>query len=81
MQQVLTLCAAPGALTADTLGTALRLLQDAGAMAGDPSWLAPGEAADIPFDASQPTEVLARLRDGLADHPVDVNGGPAEGRR
>jgi phosphoserine phosphatase len=81
MQQVLTLCAAPGALTADTLGTALRLLQEAGATAGDPSWLAPGEAADIPFDAPQPTEVLARLRDGLAAHPVDVNGGPAEGRR
>lgn len=81
MQQVLTLCAAPGALAADTLGTALRLLQEARATAGDPSWLAPGEAADIPFDAPQPTEVLARLRDGLADHPVDVNGGPAEGRR
>ncbi|WP_028795432.1 phosphoserine phosphatase SerB [Thalassobaculum salexigens] len=81
MQQVLTLCAAPGALAADTLATAARLLAEAGARVGDPTWLAPGEAADIPFDSERPVECLARVRVELKDAPVDVNGGPAAGRR
>lgn len=81
MQQVLTLCAGPGALASDTLAIATRLLGEAGARAGEPTWLAQDEAADIPFDADRPAEVLALLRAGLEALPVDVNGGPAEGRR
>ena len=81
MQQVLTLCAAPGALTADTVAAAVRLLAEADARAGDPHWLARDEAADIAFDADRPAAALAQVRDGLADLPVDVNGGPAAGRR
>lgn len=81
MQQVLTLCAAPGALAADALATAAGLLVEAGARVGDPTWLARDEAADIPFDTDRPAEVLARVRAGFGSLPVDVNGGPAEGRR
>ena len=81
MQQVLTLCAAPGALAADTLATAARLLVEAGATVGDPSWLARDEAADLPFESDRPADVLALLRTGLEAHPIDVNGGPAAGRR
>ena len=81
MQQVLTLCAAPGALSADTLATAARLLVEAGARVGDPSWLAQNEAADIPFSAAQPAPIAAAVRAGLEGQPVDVNAAPAEGRR
>lgn len=81
MQQVLTLCAAPGALAADTLAIAARLLVEAGATVRDPSWLAQDEAADIPFDSDRPAEALARVRAELEALPVDVNGGPATGRR
>lgn len=81
MQQVLTLCAAPGALAADMLATAARLLVEAGARVGDPTWLAQDEAADIPFGVDRPAECIARVRAGFESVPVDVNGGPAEGRR
>lgn len=81
MQQVLTLCAAPGALTADSLATAVRLLVEAGARVGDPHWLAVDEAADIPFGADAPSHVLASVRAGLGSVPVDVNAGPVDGRR
>ena len=81
MQQVLTLCAAPGALSADTLATAVRLLVEAGARVGDPSWLAQDEAADIPFAAEQAAPIAAAVRSGLDGRPVDVNAAPAEGRR
>lgn len=81
MQQVLTLCAAPGALAADRLAIAVRLLVEAGAQVGDPAWLAPDEAADIPYTAGDPDAVLARIRDALAEAPVDVNAGPTENRR
>lgn len=81
MQQVLTLCAAPGALSAAVLADAARLLVEAGATVGDPAWLAPEEAADIPFDAAAPADVLSAVRDALADVAVDVNAGPAAGRR
>ncbi|MDF1793062.1 MAG: phosphoserine phosphatase SerB [Thalassobaculaceae bacterium] len=81
MQQVLTLCAAPGALTADLLATAARILAEAGAEVGDPHWLAPDEAADLPFEAARTPEVLAQVRAGLADRAIDVNAGPVAGRR
>lgn len=81
MQQVLTLCAAPGALTADIVSTAARLLAEPGIKVGTPHWLAPDEAADIAFDAERPGDNLARIREALDHLPVDVNAGPREGRR
>jgi len=78
MQQVLTLCAAPGALAASHLATARDALS---VPVGAPAWLAPDEAADIPFEAEDPAAVGERVRAALAGDPVDVNAGPAEGRR
>lgn len=81
MQQVLTLCAAPGALTTDFVTKATELLTESCARIGEPHWLAHQEAVDIGFDAERPGDVLARLRAGLSNFPVDVNAGPQEGRR
>lgn len=81
MQQVLTLCAAPGALTTDFVTKATELLTESCARIGEPHWLAHQEAVDIGFDAERPGDVLARLRAGLTNFPVDVNAGPQEGRR
>lgn len=81
MQQVLTLCAAPGALAAATVAAAAGLLKQHAVRVGEPDWLAPGEAADIGFDADRPDRVLAALRAALEGQAVDVNAGPTDGRR
>jgi phosphoserine phosphatase len=79
MQQVLTLCADEGALAETLVAQAVSVLAQAGAETGDPIWLAPEEAADIPFTGLD--DAATRIRDALAGAPVDVNAGPAAGRR
>lgn len=81
MQQVLTLCTLPGALSTSIVDRAVALLADAGALPGDPIILGTREAVDIPFDAPSPDDALSLARRGLEELPVDVNAGPLNGRR
>ncbi len=50
MSQVLTLVAPAGALSPHSVSRVRAALQGIGATVGTPDWLAPDEAADIPFD-------------------------------
>ena len=70
--------AAP-ALDAALLRRAATVLPQPGA----PVWLAPGIAADLPFDGAgaDPAALTEHLRAALQPAPVDVAVQPAEGRR
>ncbi|WP_135465962.1 phosphoserine phosphatase SerB [Crenalkalicoccus roseus] len=81
MSHVLTLVAPPGGLTPAQLGEVRAALQDLGASAGTPDWLAPGEAADLPFAGLSPDQADAAARAALAGAPVDAIAQEAEGRR
>jgi phosphoserine phosphatase len=81
MTLVLTLAAAPGGLTPALLARTRQALGDLGASAGRPDWLAPEEAADLPFDSLAPEQAVAAARAALGDAPVDLFALPAEGRR
>ncbi len=63
---------------ADTARDALRGLGDA---VGEPDWLAPGIACDIPFDDIAPEEARAAMRAALGAAPVDVVALKRGGRR
>jgi len=91
MRHVLTVIAAPASSAADSPGlneplvAALRAaLAEAGAAAGEPDWLAPGTACDLPFDApgreaAGTAEAAVRAR--LTTAPVDLAVQPAAARR
>jgi phosphoserine phosphatase len=81
MLHVLTLVAPAGGLAAATLARLRAALADLGADAGAPDWLAPGEAADIPFSSLSPEQATAAARAALEEAPVDAIALPAEGRR
>lgn len=83
MQHVLTLTTDPvaRALGADHVAIAAAALRRAGASVGETDWLAPDIAVDLPFDGIVPSTALPRVRDALADRPVDVNAQAAAGRR
>ena len=81
MSQILTLVAPTGALAASTLAQIRAALATLGANAGTPDWLAPEEAADIPFSGLAPEQAVAAARAALGDAPVDAIANPAEGRR
>jgi phosphoserine phosphatase len=81
MPQILTLVAPAGALAAPTLARIRAALAALGADAGTPDWLAPEEAADIPFSGLAPEQAVAAARATLGDAPVDTIANPAEGRR
>ncbi|MEK9726363.1 MAG: phosphoserine phosphatase SerB [Rhodospirillaceae bacterium] len=82
MDQVLTLVAPRrGDLTADIVAEAVAALNGLGAAAGAPTWLADGEAADVPFSgvgADVATKAVNCVTDGRA---LDLHAGPADGRR
>jgi phosphoserine phosphatase len=81
MPHVLTLIAPPGGLPA-ALTTRLRAaLLGLGASVGAPDWLAPEEAADLPFDNLSLDQAVAAARVAMEDAPVDAIAQPAEGRR
>jgi phosphoserine phosphatase len=81
MPHVLTLIAPPGQLPAALPARLRSALQGLGASAGAPDWLAPEEAADLPFDNLSPDQAVAAARMALEDAPVDAIAQPAEGRR
>ena len=81
MNLVATLISAPtSALDGATLTRASSVLTSP----GQPAWLDPGIAADIPFSGEPGGDtrpVADRLRAALANLPVDIVVQPAEGRR
>ncbi|MBR0655735.1 phosphoserine phosphatase SerB [Plastoroseomonas arctica] len=81
MDHVLTLIAAPGALTVEHLNTVRAALRAIAAEAGSPDWLAEAEAADIPFRAISPDLAGAAARHALDEAPVDAIAQPLEQRR
>ncbi|MBV1797089.1 phosphoserine phosphatase SerB [Siccirubricoccus sp. G192] len=81
MSQILTLIAPAGGLSAPLLARIRSALQELGATAGTPDWLAPEEAADLPFDEFSPEQATAAARAALGDALVDAIAQPAEGRR
>ncbi len=81
MSHFLTLVAPAGALTAARLAETRAALAALGADAGTPDWLAPEEAADLPFAGLAPEQAIAAARAALGEAPVDAIATPAEGRR
>ncbi|WP_114376705.1 phosphoserine phosphatase SerB [Elioraea thermophila] len=83
MDQVLTLIApAAGPTLADAhLREAAAALRAAGASLGSPTWLGPGEAADLPFSGLAPEAAEAAARAALDGESLDLAVLPAEGRR
>ncbi len=82
--QVLTLIAPPGGLSAARLAQARDALRALGAETGAPDWLAPEEAADLPFAGLAAEQATAAARQALSaeDAPgVDAIAQAAEGRR
>ena len=81
MSHVLTLVAPARALPSRSVSRVRAALQGIGASVGTPDWLAPGEAADIPFDGLASEQADAAARGALGGEAVDVIAQPAEGRR
>ena len=81
MSHVLTLVAPGGALPSRSVSRVRAALQGIGASVGTPDWLAPGEAADIPFDGLASEQADAAARGALGGEAVDVIAQPAESRR
>lgn len=81
MSQVLTLVAPPGALPPALPGRLRGALAALGADVGTPDWLAPEEAADLPFHGLAADQALTVARAALEGAPVDLIAQPAEGRR
>lgn len=65
MTHVLTLVAPPGGLAAADLARARDALHALHADTGAPDWLAPEEAADLPFDGLAPEQAIAAARAAL----------------
>ncbi len=81
MSQVLTLVAPPGGLVQPQLIRVRDALQALGANTGAPDWLAPEEAADLPFEGLAAEQAIAIAGQALAGAAVDVLAVPAAGRR
>jgi phosphoserine phosphatase len=80
MPHILTLVAAPGALDPALVARTRDVLDGLGAAPGTPDWLAPREAADIPFTGAA-DQAAAAARAALGAAPVDAIATPAAGRR
>jgi phosphoserine phosphatase len=81
MDHILTLIAPPGGLAATALHAVRDALAALGAGTGTPDWLAPGEAADLPFAGLAPDQADAAARAALAGAAVDIIAQVAAGRR
>lgn len=81
MDHVLTLIAPPGGLSTAALHSARDALAGIGATTGTPAWLAPEEAADLPFAGLAPDQADAAARAALTGQPIDVIAQATDGRR
>ncbi|HEV7457749.1 MAG TPA: phosphoserine phosphatase SerB [Roseococcus sp.] len=81
MPHMLTLIAAPGALTPDHLRAARAALSALGADLDAAEWLSEGEAVDQPFTALAAEQAEAAVRAALGDAPLDLIAQKREGRR
>ncbi|MBR0682200.1 phosphoserine phosphatase SerB [Roseomonas eburnea] len=81
MDHVLTLIAPRGGLSAAMLHRAREALAALGAAAGTPDWLAPEEAADLPFAGLSPDQADAAARAALTGEAVDIIAQDTAGRR
>jgi phosphoserine phosphatase len=76
---MLTLIASPGGLNPDHVTAVRAALAALGAAPGSPDWLAPGEAADLPFLGAA-ADGVAAARQALGTAPVDAIAQPRDGR-
>lgn len=81
MNSVLTLVAPKNNLHEAIVTEAIATLNFSGAVIGDRTWLAEGQALDIAFDGTDPRTVELDLRNALSDMPIDLFAGPSQGRR
>lgn len=83
MRFVVTLIADParGPIEPGLVDAAAARLEAAGATSGQPDWLCPGVACDLPFVAPDVVAGAAVLEELLRDQPVDLAVQPAQGRR
>lgn len=81
MSQILTLVAPKGGLDPALLPRLRDALQGLGAGTGAVDWLAPEEAADLPFDGLAAEQAVAAAGRALDGAPVDAIAVPVEGRR
>src|SRR4051812_26523106 len=81
MPQILTLVAPAGGLGQPLLPRIREALQALGAGTGAADWLAPEEAADLPFDGLAAEQAVSAATAALEGAPVDAIAVPAAGRR
>lgn len=81
MDHVLTLIAPRGGLTAATLHAARDALAALGAATGAADWLAPEEAADLPFAGLAAEQAEAAARAALPGAAIDLIAQASAGRR
>ncbi len=81
METVLTLIAPAGGLDETIVASVAKALKVMGVEAGEPDWLSPGEACDIPFSGADPQAVETAVREALSGAAVDLLAQPAAGRR
>ena len=81
METVLTLIAPAGGLDETIVASVAKALKVMGVEAGEPDWLSPGEACDIPFAGADPQAAETAVREALSGAAVDLLAQPAAGRR
>ncbi len=81
METVLTLIAPAGGLDETIVASVAKALKVMGVEAGEPDWLSPGEACDIPFSGTDPQAAETAVREALSGAAVDLLAQPAAGRR
>ena len=81
METVLTLIAPAGGLDETIVASVVKALKVMGVEAGEPDWLSPGEACDIPYSGADPQAAETAVREALSGAAVDLLAQPAAGRR
>ncbi|HEX2151036.1 MAG TPA: phosphoserine phosphatase SerB, partial [Stellaceae bacterium] len=83
MAYIMTLIGGSGTTpgTTDTLPDIAAAIARTLALKGEPDWLAPGAACDLPIDGIAPEQAERAARDTIGDAPIDVLLLPLEHRR
>jgi len=81
MDNVITLVGAKRSLDASLLAALAASLAVAGAAVGEPDWLEPGVAADLPFAGIDSASATTIVRTALGARPIDAIAQPALHRR